>query len=355
MEEDPQRLNIFLLTASHLRHVLGRIYFAHHICHLPPGIRVVHRTCNHSPKHHPITMKINSGILMLFFLGNVWRTTAFTVRAPNLSSSVVLRSTPSDNRPELDMFPSDLPWRRIEGGNTVVTFPMPEGSERLQYFLYTNGRPMKAEVQLWLGPLRNTHTMEIDMMDGQKTPFRATLKFKQGAPALKISTKSDLEFPVMVAVVGASPERCDELAAITEEVWKRSPKTIVQGGSIGGGGGSVRTFPIPSNVNSVQVLFWAKDTGKKSLKAKIEVLQGPNCRKQVFDLQCGGGSQPYHAIIQTPGSGVTLRVYNKKFVEDGLFQIAVVPYDVTGHAEILSATTESTVPPGIVPGGHWWS
>ena len=37
-------------------------------------------------------------------------------------------------------------------------------------------------------------------------------------------------------------------------------------------------------------------------------------------------TQPYHAVIDTPGSGWTIRCNSKKFLEDGLFEIAVAPY-----------------------------
>jgi hypothetical protein len=94
------------------------------------------------------------------------------------------------------------------------------------------------------------------------------------------------------------------------------------------GGGTVRSFPIDTHGESVQVLFWAKDVGKKSIIAKIEVLQGPNNYKQPYDLHLGGGSQPYHAVFATPGSGVTLRIKSKKNVADRKFEVVVAPYEI---------------------------
>lgn len=227
------------------------------------------------------------------------------------------------------MFPLELSMDRIEGIGTVRNFKIPPWAERVQYVLTTNGRPLKATVELWVGPIRKTHTLEIDVENGQKTPIRATLKFKKGTEVLTIRTSDAGELPVSASVVIPSPDRSDELGSNTERVWKENPKTRVQGGIIQADGksskGAVRYFNVPPEAEAVQVLFWSKDTGKKSLKAKIEVLQGPNNPKQTFDLQCGGGSQPYHAVFEVPGGGGVLRIINKKFLEDGLFEVAVVP------------------------------
>jgi hypothetical protein len=262
-------------------------------------------------------------------------TTAFSCMAPKASSSVVLKQswsaeTSSSSDPStIEMFrPSLLKnMKTIQGGGTLVTYKLPPGSDRLQMIFKTNGRPLKAVVELWLGPLRSTHTMDIDVEDGSLTPFTATLKFKKGGePTLKIKTKEELAFPVIAGWEVASSERSDELAAMTEKVWDANPKIPVQGGPIAGGKGAVRTYAVPANVKSVQVLFWSKDTGKKSLKCYIEVLQGADNPKQVYNLQCGGGSQPYHAVIKTPGAGSLIRIYNKKFLEDGLFECVIAPY-----------------------------
>jgi hypothetical protein len=69
------------------------------------------------------------------------------------------------------------------------------------------------------------------------------------------------------------------------------------------------------------------DTGKKSLKVTLNVLQGQNNIKQKIFIQCGGGSQPYHSVIQVTREGGMIGVKNEKFLEDGKMEIAFVPFE----------------------------
>ena len=280
-------------------------------------------------------MKIH---ITLVALGALQCVNAFAPKVSNSPiSPIVLNGLQSD----IDMFPPGTfpPLEVIQGGTTLRTWKMPPGCDRVQMYLTTNGRPLKTTVQLWLGPVRNTHTLELDMHNGQETPYRATLKFKMGDSAgpqtLTMRTGPSPEIPLLAAVSVPSKERAAELLDNTIKVWETCPpesKLVIQGGSTTGGGGAIRSWEIPSNVESVQIVSWSRDTSKFSFKAKVEVLQGPNTKRQEFLLQCGGGSQPYHAVISTPGDGWRIRIQNKKFVEDGKFEFAVVPYEVIGDA-----------------------
>ena len=181
--------------------------------------------------------------------------------------------------------------------------------------------------------------MSIDMENGSITPFRSVLKFKKGVgPVLRVITTDSVEFPMEASISVPSKERSDMIGASTQRLFDSSEKLLIQGGDIvspsgtgigssGGKSGSVRTYPIPTDVNSIQLICWSRDTGSKSLKALIELLQGPNNVKQRYDLQVSGSHQPYTCIFKTPGPGYQIRIRNKKFVEDGLFQAVIVPYD----------------------------
>jgi hypothetical protein len=47
-----------------------------------------------------------------------------------------------------NMFPTDIPMRKMQGGGTVRTWDIPPEAERLYYYVRTNGRPLKALVEL---------------------------------------------------------------------------------------------------------------------------------------------------------------------------------------------------------------
>lgn len=194
-------------------------------------------------------------------------------------------------------------------------------------------------VQLWVGPIRQTHNMSIDMENGSITPYRSVLKFKKGVgPVLRVITTDSVEFPMEAAISVPSKERSELIGKTVDRLFDASEKLLIQGGDItsakgggfgktGGTGGAVRTYPIPTDVNAVQVICWSRDTGTKSLKCRIELLQGPNNVKQNYDLQVSGSHQPFTCVFRTPGPGYQIRIQNKKFVEDGLFQVAMIPID----------------------------
>jgi len=288
---------------------------------------------------------------------NAPRTVKSTAMAPRSSALFMQEDEPA--APAATMAPppgwQEVLWTpdkttdmRIEGGGTLKTFKMPADAERVQYILKSpNGRPVKAKVELWIGPIRCVHEFIYDCMHGGTFPIKATLKFKKLSPVLKVSTDGTYEFPLECGVFVPSPEESKKIGAYCEkDMFYNAPmKERVQGGStIDGKGGAIRTFHIDPAWDKTQIMVWSGDVGKKSFKTNIEVLQGPNNAKQHLNLRCGGSTQPYHAVIDTPGEGWMIRCNSKKYLEDGLFEIAVAPYGETVDYESASK---------VVIGGGW--
>jgi len=249
---------------------------------------------------------------------------------PNLPSYVVTGDRSSALVADPAAFPANLPLQQIQGGNSRLTFKMPQGADRCQIYIQSHGRPLKARVELWLGPIRRVHFIDISAMNGAESPYRGCIKFKPtdsaGPQTLEISTSDDQAFPALVGVDVMTPDRSKERQAVFDDIWKSATKIYSQGLK------TVRTVPIADHVKSVQLLVWSKDVGKKSFKASVEFLQGPNCKRQSFELQCGGGTQPYHAVFQTPGNGWTMRWTNTKTLHDGSVEFVVVPYELEDDA-----------------------
>ncbi|KAL7581589.1 hypothetical protein ACA910_022146 [Epithemia clementina (nom. ined.)] len=275
--------------------------------------------------------------LLCVFCAQIWNGAAFSLYAPAKGlPTTALRSTwtqteigkapgqlssPQGNGNDgMEMIPANLPMIRLEGGKTIRTWTMPHDSERVEYVIKSNGRPINARIEMWLGPQRRTHGMDVYCEDGTTTPFRALFRFKKGSNTFSVRNIGKAEYPISAGVRVATPEWNKALAANTQAIWDANTPVHMQGDK------AMRTFPIPANVKSVQILFWSANTGKKSTKARIEVLQAPNNKKQAYDLHCGGSSQPYHCILETPGEGSTLRIWNKNNLEFP-FECIVAPYE----------------------------
>jgi hypothetical protein len=138
---------------------------------------------------------------------------------PDAGGLVTSYPGPSDDSFEMFEDLKSIKFENIEGGGTIRTYAMPAWADRLQYRIESNGRPLRAEAQIWLGPLRKVHTMEIDNENGEMCPFMTTMKFKQQSPVLKISTTDSHEFPCKVKVSVPTPDRAKELAKNTERIW----------------------------------------------------------------------------------------------------------------------------------------
>jgi hypothetical protein len=190
---------------------------------------------------------------------------------------------------------------RIEGGETLKTFQMPAHAERVQYILKApSNRPVRAKVELWIGPIRCVHELIYNCMDGDAFPLRVSLQFKKVRPVLKVSTDSTFEFPLQCGVFVPTPEESARIGETTKAMFYNAPmKHKVQGGStIDNKGGAIRTFNVEQSWEKTQLMVWSKDVGKKSFKSNIEILQGPNNAKQFLNLRCGGSTQPFHCVMQ---------------------------------------------------------
>lgn len=186
-------------------------------------------------------------------------------------------------------------------GNSLKTFNVP--SDRVQVLLKTNGRPLNSKIELWHGPDYTPYSLEIFLEDGSEYPFNAVIDTPY-SNSVACYNKGDMEFPMSVCV---EPEvGGEDLKAVKERLGASNMPETIQGGAL-------KTYPFADNVKSVQVLL---RTDGRHLQAKIELLHGPNNRKQTVDIYSSDGQKrSFYAVFETPDVGCVVRIINKCTVE----------------------------------------
>ena len=78
-------------------------------------------------------------------------------------------------------------------------------------------------------------------------------------------------------------------------------------------GNSQQTFKYGPDVVSLQIVL---KTDGFPMAARVELSQGPSNNKQIVDIYCQDGlTYPVSLVIETPGPGKTLRIFNTASVE----------------------------------------
>ena len=177
---------------------------------------------------------------------------------------------------------------------------------------------MEAEVDLWHGPDNAAYKMRVYAENGSICPFGAMLYTPslEGHNTIAVRNVRSQEFPVDAFVVTKDIDNVDVTS------FGVDTPLVVQGGSL-------HTYKFNNNVDSVRIYL---QTDGRPLNARIELLQGPNNMKQTVEIYTESGTdRPCFLVLQTPGTGYTISVYNTAPIEFPL-TACVEPYQI-GHEE----------------------
>jgi hypothetical protein len=264
------------------------------------------------------TMKINSAFVAFTTLQSVGAFMAQTPKAKPLVSlgavpadaegfgSSALWASPVSNVPATvsnEMYFTKnldtLPPVMIQGGALRTwSFTDPE-LERVLVSMSTEGRHINANIKLCQGPDNTPQTMDITIGKGMIRPFKCVIETPRSeTSAIFIRNVGPLEYPIM-ARVGAD-------MAVTEDVYEMNDEYTLQGGAI-------YSVPFAATVSSVKVVL---KTDGRPLRAKVELIQGPNSIKETIEIYTEDGlERPFCTIISTPGIENTVRVENAGSME----------------------------------------
>jgi len=207
------------------------------------------------------------------------------------------------------------PSVKVEG-NTLRTWDIGrETIGRVQLSISSEGRPLHTNVELWHTPSYKPTFWKAYTEDGKLRPIHAVIETPKHPKTVAVFNTGSQEFPFSAAVANTGLDAA------------KASLDPADGESIQGG--RIKSYTFGAEVASVQVLLAADE---RNMKAKIELTQGPNQVKQIFEIYASSGyKNPFYAVIQTPGSVNTIRVINENTVEFP-FNAWVLPYEISADS-----------------------
>ena len=233
-------------------------------------------------------------------------------QSPNQSSLVPLGRP--DSFTNNDVKTSLERWEEVEAsatvqGNSLKTYSFDTSVDRVELFMKSEGRPVNAELALWQGPINTPSTYKVYLEDGKARTFHAIIETPGGTNSIAIRNIASAQYPLMSGIDLEKSGDTRSPAYILNDQLNYPPKTVQ--------GGAVYTVPFKRNVDSVQISLC---TDGCPMKAKIELLQGPDNNKQVMEIDTEDGRlRPFYAIVDTPGAGNVIRIINTSCIEFPLY------------------------------------
>merc|ERR1712070_977115 len=148
--------------------------------------------------------------------------------------------------------------------------------DRVQVALASEGRPVKAEIQLWIGPDWTPFTLKAYSEDGKKRPINTLVGTRNKAAMGEVRNEGEYEFPFDAAANYAQ----GPMAALALDIPKGMPDAERVDG------GAVRSNVLESATEHLEVVL---NTEGRQLNARIELLAGPNNPKQMFEVFTNNG------------------------------------------------------------------
>lgn len=214
-----------------------------------------------------------------------------------------------------DIWETDAP-ETIQGASLKTWDFNSEHLDAVQVLLKTEGRPLKADIELWQGE-NAPQKISVYSENGETRPLSAFVATPyQGHTAVAVKNSGEGEFPMKACVeadlhqngnylAGNGPANGNQLAKYTlQQLWKNAKPKTVQGD------GATYVVPLESNIQRVQILITSE---KNPINARIEILEGPNNVKQVMEISTEDGkARPFFCVLDLPDPVLTnvMRVVN---------------------------------------------
>jgi len=211
--------------------------------------------------------------------------------------------------------------------------------EAVQVLLKTEGRPLKADIELWQGE-NAPQKISVYSENGDTRPLSAFIATPyEGHTSIAVRNSGEGEFPMKACVEADAQQNGNHLASngpggygnqlakfTLQQLWaKARPKTVQ-------GDGATYVVPLEANIQRVQILITSE---KNPINARIEILEGPNNVKQVMEISTEDGkSRPFFCVLDLPDPVLTnvMRVVNTGPLEFPI-ECRIEPFVIENKAE----------------------
>ena len=247
-------------------------------------------------------MKLSAGFLTLAALEG---TVAFTTGMTKFARMSPFRLSPIKCMAEWGMkeiTPDGSLAQRVEG-KTRKTWSFKDLSkDRVQVAVTSEGRPVNADIELWLGPDWTPFTLKAYSEDGKLRPIQTLVGTRNKEAMIEVRNTGEYEFPFSAA----SNYAAGAMATVPTELSKGPGERV-------DGAGALRSFPIDPNTKQLEVVL---NTDGRQLNARIELLNAPNNPKQTFEVFTNNGELNSLCVcFEVPDAGSTVRIVNLAPVE----------------------------------------
>jgi len=189
--------------------------------------------------------------------------------------------------------------QRVEG-KTRKTWKFNDLSkDTVQVAVDSEGRPVNADLQLWIGPDWTPFTLKAYSEDGKERPIQTLIGTRNKSAMIEVRNTGEYEFPFKAAANYAKGA-----------MVKENPPTTA-GERVDGG--ALRSYPIDASAEKLEVVL---NTDGRQLNARIEVLNAPNNPKQTYEVFTNNGElSSLRVCFNIPDAGNTVRIVNLAPVE----------------------------------------
>lgn len=238
----------------------------------------------------------------------LWGADAYTVSGPKtqtkncfaLSSSTVDEGTSWD----LMTIAGSKDIVRCEGQSRKTFDFRDKSREVVQLGMDSEGRPVSAEIELWIGPNYTPFKVKAFSENGLQYPIQSLIGTRSKMAQVEVRNIAPMELTFSAACSYASPA----LAEMRRRIPETEKAVTVQGA------GAIYSVPLTAGGNRARVYI---TTDNRNLNARIELLNGPNNVKQKFDVYTSNGElNSFYIVFETPErTPYTIRILNQAKVE----------------------------------------